>query len=115
MFEKWRGTDKGAGRPRLEGAPPVAEPSAGVRTAKMRPSARQWIYTALAQDAKMGIPGEKKRDVNPGKVAGGDGWVVSQFESRDWGTDPWLLVTPTMRRADSVQPHLVRDSRLMLF
>jgi len=41
--------------------------------------------------------------------------VVSQFESRDLETDLWLLVTPTMRRAGSVQPHLVRDSRLMLF
>ena len=32
--------------------------------------------------------------------------VVSQFESRDWETDLWLMVTPTMRRGDSVQPHL---------
>ena len=32
--------------------------------------------------------------------------VVSQFESRDWEADLGLLVTPTMRRADSVQPHL---------
>ena len=32
--------------------------------------------------------------------------VVSQFQSGDWKTDLWLLVTPTMRRADSVQPHL---------
>jgi hypothetical protein len=34
-------------------------------------------------------------------------WVVSQFESRDWVTDLWYLVTPTMRRADSLQPHLL--------
>jgi hypothetical protein len=32
--------------------------------------------------------------------------VVSQFESRDWEADLWLLVTPTTRRADSVQLHL---------
>src|SRR5229473_8037532 len=32
--------------------------------------------------------------------------VVSQFESWDWETDLWLMVTPTMRRADSIQPHL---------
>jgi hypothetical protein len=32
--------------------------------------------------------------------------VVSQFESRDWEADLWLLVTPTMRRTGGVQPHL---------
>ena len=32
--------------------------------------------------------------------------VVGQFESRDWETDLRLVVTPTMRREDSVQPHL---------
>ena len=30
----------------------------------------------------------------------------SSVESRDWEADLWLLVTPTMRRADSVQPRL---------
>jgi hypothetical protein len=32
--------------------------------------------------------------------------VVSQFESRDREANLWYLVTPAMRRADSVQPHL---------
>lgn len=32
--------------------------------------------------------------------------VVSQFEPRDWEVDLWLLVTSTMRRTGSVQPHL---------
>ena len=32
--------------------------------------------------------------------------VVSQFESRDLEADLWLLATPTMRRAESVHPHL---------
>jgi hypothetical protein len=32
--------------------------------------------------------------------------VVSQFESRDWEVDLWLLVTSTMRRTGSVQPRL---------
>ena len=32
--------------------------------------------------------------------------VASQFESRDWEVDLWLLVTSTMRRTGSVQPHL---------
>ncbi|HYL77895.1 MAG TPA: hypothetical protein VEU96_27025 [Bryobacteraceae bacterium] len=37
----------------------------------------------------------------PGKY-----WVVSQVETQDWEADLWLLITPAMRRADSVQPHL---------
>jgi hypothetical protein len=40
--------------------------------------------------------------------------VASQFEFRDWKADLWLLVTPTMRRADNVQPHL-RARSLKLF
>ena len=32
--------------------------------------------------------------------------VVSQFQSRDWETDLWLLVTPTMGAQLAVQPHL---------
>lgn len=44
-----------AGRICLKRAPPVAESPARVRTAKIWSPAGQWVYTALARDAKMEI------------------------------------------------------------
>ena len=41
--------------------------------------------------------------------------VVSQFESQDWEADLWSLVTSTMRRTGSFQPHLrVTSARAIL-
>ena len=40
---------------------------------------------------------------------------MSQFESRDLEADLWLLATPTMRRAESVHPHLrARSAQVIL-
>ena len=40
--------------------------------------------------------------------------VVSQFQSRDWETDLWLLVTPTMGGQLAVQPHLRASAQAIL-
>ena len=40
-------------------------------------------------------------------------WEVSQYQSREWEADLWLLVTPTMRQI-VFKPHL-RVRRLKLF